>query len=149
MKDTPKQIEGVVNVDRMDSIDRAKLDTVIKLQLLMAEAKIKFGRDPRSGGMSIVARPRVILQMMMDMKVGPFHEHIRLHRAIVMGEDGGDLVGHWQDVPIIVRCTVTDDMLHVEPNKRIPPSKFVDRRQAGRIRVATHNANLEALRDQE
>src|SRR5579885_3258065 len=115
MKETPKQIDEVVGIDRMDAIDRQKLDPRIKLQLLCAEMKSTCGRDPRAGGMSFVARPRVILQLFLDIQ----KEHrvftagsvgdIRLQRPVVIGHDDGDIVGWWQDVPIKVRCTVRDD----------------------------------------
>ena len=148
MGNTPKQIGDVVGIDRMDSLDRQKLDPRIKLQLLAAEAKEKYARDPRSGGFAFVARPRVMLQLFLDMKVGPFSSEIKLHKAIVLGVNNGDLVGWWQDVPLLVRCTVTDDLLHCLPLNRIPDSIMPDRQTAGKIRVAAHNGTLERVREE-
>lgn len=145
---TPKQIGDVVGVDRMDSVDRQKLDPRIKLQLLAAETKATTGRDPRSGGFAIVARPRVVLQLLMDLKVGPFSQDtVRLQKAMVYGTTDSDVVGWWQDVPIIVRCTVVDDGLWCLQREHIPASSNLDRRQAGAIRMHAHNSRLEALRD--
>ncbi len=148
---TPKQIDNVVGIDRMDSIDRAKLDPRIKLQLLMAEAKVTHGRDPRSGGMSIVGRPRVILQLMIDMGAFALSSELRLQRPIVIGwKDGeADIIGWWQDVPVVVRSTTIGDNLWVVPNDKIPESKTIDRRRAGELRVNGHAGTLERLKDQE
>lgn len=147
MGDTPKQIDDVVGIDRMDSLDRQKLDPRIKLQLLAAETKNKYSRDPRSGGFAFVARPRVFLQLLMDMNVGPFSSDIKLHKAIVLGTNNADLVGWWMDVPLLVRCTVTDDNLHCLPLSKIPDSIMPDRQTAGQLRVHAHNGTLQMLRE--
>lgn len=144
---TPSQIGDVVGVDRMDSLDRQKLDPRIKLQLLAAETKIRYGRDPRSGGMQIVGRPRVILQLLMDMKVGGLSSDIRLERPIMFGTRDADVVGHWEGVPIVVRSSVVDDRLWCLPIEKIPPSSQVDRQRAGQLRVSAHAGRLEALRE--
>lgn len=149
---TPHQIGSIVNVDRMDTIDRAKLDPTIKFQLLCAEAKATHGRDPRSGGFAFVARPRVMRQLLIDLNVGPLSSSIvRLQRAVVVAtsrtESGADFVGWWSDVPLVVRCTVVNDSLWVLPLERIPPSKPVDRNTAGRIRMAVHYGKLAELGD--
>ncbi len=145
--ETPVQIDGVVNVDRMDSIDRAKLDPVIKFQLLCAEAKALTGRDPRSGGFAFVARPRVLLQLLKDCGASTLGGIVRLQRAVVLGKQDGDIVGWWSDVPIIVRCQVVNDNLWVLPAERIPESKPVDRTTAGRLRMAAHYGKLDELKD--
>lgn len=146
-KDSPKQIDEVVGIDRMDSLDRQKLDPRIKLQLLAAEAKVKYSRDPRSGGFAFVGRPRVILQLFLDMSVGPFSSEIRLHKPVVIGTKDADIVGWWQDVPLLVRCTVVDDNLHCLPLERIPASIMPDRQTAGQIRINAHNGTLMRLRE--
>lgn len=148
---TPTQIGSVVNVDKMDSLDRAKLDPQIKFQLLCAEARVTYGRDPRSGGFSFVARPRVILQLLEDLRVGPLSSVIRLQRAVVIAtsrtvDSGADVVGWWSDVPIVVRCNVKDDSLWVLPNERIISSKPIDRNTAGQLRMAAHHDKLDALK---
>jgi hypothetical protein len=148
MGDTPKQIDDVVGIDRMDALDRQKLDPRIKLQLLAAETKNKYSRDPRSGGFAFVARPRVIIQLLIDMNVGPFSTDIRLHKPIVIGVKDGDLVGWWQDVPLLVRCTVVDDNLHCLPLEKIPDSIMPDRQTAGQLRMNAHNGTLLRLREE-
>lgn len=145
--DTPKQIGDVVNIDRMDTLDRQKLDPRVKLQLLAAETKSRYSRDPRSGGFAIVGRPRVILQLFLDLNVGPFSSDIRLHKAIVIGSNNADLVGWWQDVPILVRGNVVDDRLYCLPTGKIPESKNMDRRRAGELRLNAHNGTLARLRE--
>lgn len=144
---TPKQIGDVVGVDRMDSLDRQKLDPRIKLQLLAAEARNKYSRDPRSGGFAFVARPRVLLQLLLDLDVGPFSSDIKLHKAIVIGTHNSDVVGWWQDVPLIVRCTVVNDNLHCLPLSKIPSSIGPDRQTAGQLRLNAHNGTLLRLRE--
>lgn len=143
---TVKQIGDVVDIDRMDTLDRQKLDPRIKLQLLAAETKTVYGRDPRGGGFAFVARPRVILQFLVDMNAGPFSSDVRLHKAIVIGADNGDLVGWWNDVPIMVRCNVVDDRFHCLPLDKIPESKQVDRQTAGQLRINAHNGTLPILK---
>lgn len=153
--DAPKQIGDVVGIDRMDSLDRQKLDPYIKLQLLCAEMKEKSGEDPRGGKMSFVARPRVVLQLLLDvleahpiMTIG-FIGEIKLHKPVVLGSDDGDLVGWWRDIPIRVRCTVVDDRLYVLNNRQIPDSKMIDRRQAAQLRMSAHAGRLADLRNEE
>lgn len=143
----PSQIGSVVGVDKMDSLDRQKLDPTIKLQLIAAEFKSAYGHDPRGGGASIVARPRIVLQLLLDLKVGPFSSEVKLERPLVFGTQGADVVAHWQGVPIIVRCQVADDNIYCLPNARIPQSAGIDRVQAGQLRMAAHNGKLEGLRD--
>lgn len=146
--ETPKQIADVVGVDRMDTIDRQKLDPRIKLQLLCAEAKVVHGTDPRSGGFSIVGRPRVVLQLMLDLqRRSVLGEAIRLERPVILGEAGGDVVGWWSDVPIVVRSSVVDDRLYVVKSDQIPRSAPVDRQRAGLLRTHAHAGALEKLRD--
>ncbi len=149
---TPHQIGSIVDVDRMDSIDRAKLDPAIKFQLLCAEAKATYGRDPRSGGFAFCARPRVMRQLLLDMNVGPLSSGIiKLQRAVILAtsraDSGADLVGWWSDVPLMIRCNVNNDSLWVLPLERIPPSKPVDRNTAGRLRMAAHYGKLVELGD--
>jgi hypothetical protein len=84
---------------------------------------------------------------MIDMNVGPFHSDIRLHKAIVIGAENGDVVGWWMDVPIMVRCNVKDDRLHCVPLDKIPDSNMLDRQRAGAIRLNAHNGSLDSLRD--
>ena len=132
---------------------KLELDPLIKLKLLCAEAKEAFQRDPRAGGMSFVGRPRVVLRLLLDIGCSPRasdHDVVILHRAIVIGSgDEGAIVGHWQGVPILVRCSVRDDNLYVMNTKKIPPSKQIDRKQAGQIRIRAHAGRLEELLTQE
>lgn len=145
--ETPSQIGSVVGVDRMDVIDRQKQDPRTKLELLAIEMKNVTGRDPRGGGHAFVARPRVILQMLIDMKVkNAFHDAIKLNDAVIVGTLNSDVVGWWQDVPIIVRCSVTNDNLHCLVRDKIPESTMLERRLAGQIRMAAHYDKLETLR---
>lgn len=145
---TPKQIDSVVGVDRMDELDRQKLDPMIKLQLLCAEAKAEYGRDPRSGGFSIVARPRMILQLIIDLGIASaLTTKIKCERAMVVGSQDGDRIGWWSDIPIIMRSSVMSDMIYCMPDNRIPESKMEDRKQAGRLRMAIHSGNIGILRD--
>lgn len=144
---TIKQIDNVVGIDRMDSLDREKLDPRIKLQLLAAETKQKFSKDPRSGGFSIVGRPRVLLQLLIDMNIGAFSSDIRLHKPIVIGTRDADLVGWWMDVPILVRCTVVDDRLYCLPRDKVPESSQIDRQRASQLRVCAHGGTLQQLRE--
>ncbi len=143
---TPAQIGSVVGVDRMDSIDRAKLDPSIKFQLLCTEAGVTYGRDPRSGGFAFVARPRVLLQLLKDMNVSSLTSVLKLQRAVVLGQEDSDVIGWWNDVPIIVRCNVKDDNLWVLPSERIPTSKPIDRQRAGNLRMAAHYGKLDGLK---
>lgn len=145
---TPTQIGDVVGVDRMDSLDRQKLDPLIKLQLLAAETRNTTGRDPRAGGFAFVARPRVLLQLLIDCKVGPFTSGVRLNKAVVLGSTDGDVVGWWEDVPLLVRCNVVDDNLHCLPRDKIPDSKMIDRQRAGVLRLHAHNNVLDRLKEQ-
>jgi len=159
--ETPRQIGSVVGVDRMDGLDRQKLRPEIKLALLCEEAKAIYGRDPRgmgAGGFAFVARPRVLLQLLVDLGVNSgLTSVIRLQRAMVIAQsrsDRGrtvadaDIVGWWQNIPIAVRCKVRDDQLWILPIDKIPESMQIDRRQAGSLRVAAHNGKLSFLRDQ-
>ncbi len=143
---TPTQIGSVTNVDKMDTHDRAKLDPQVKFQLLCAEAKATFGRDPRSGGFGFVARPRVILQLLKDLGVqSSLTTIVRLQRAVVLGTVESDVVAWWSDVPLFVRCTVKDDNLYVLPVEAIVTSRPVDRVKAGQLRMAAHHGKLETL----
>lgn len=144
---TPAQVGSVTGVDRMDTADRASQHPTTKLELLMIETRNATGRDPRGGGHALVARPRVILQMLIDL--GPLmREHVRLHRPIVIGSSTGDLVGHWKDVPILVRCNVRDDRVYCLPLDQIPLDEMPDRATAGRLRIAAWNGKLPQLREQ-
>lgn len=147
LKPVPPQIGSVVNVDRMDSLDRQKLDPQIKLRLLCEEVKVHYGVDPRSGGFSIVARPRMILQLLIDIDLNSLTNQIRLEKPIIIGPVCGDRVGWWCDIPIIVRSTVVDDNIYCIKTTKIPESKRVDRQRAGQLRVAAHNRTLELLRE--
>jgi hypothetical protein len=144
----PEQIDGVVGVDRMDTHDRQKLDPSIKLQLLCAEARETHGRDPRSGGFVIVGRPRVLLQLMVDMTVSGKASEIRLERPIVLGtdENGADRLGWWHDIPIVARSAVANDRLWVIKVDMLPVSSKADRSQMGRLRIHAHAGRLEELR---
>lgn len=152
MGDAPKQIGDVVGVDRMDELDRQKLDPRIKLQLLMAEAKVAFGADPRSGhGISVFGLPRVILQLMLDLKADGHLGILRLQTATVVGydEQGADVVAFYENVPIKVRCCVVGDRLVAYPDDKAPKSKQIDRRKAAEIRLAAHSNQLDRLREDE
>jgi hypothetical protein len=155
---TPGQIGSITGVDRMDSIDRAKLPAEVKFHLLCDEARSTHGRDPRGGGFAIVGRPRVILQVMQDSGVrsSMISPLIRLQRAVVVstslgkrGETVGeaDIVGWWQDIPIAVRSAAVGDNLYVVPLDKIPASHHVDRVRAGELRMAAHYGKLHTLRD--
>lgn len=153
MSDTPKQIDNVVGIDRMDSLDRQKLDPRIKLQLLCAEAKAVYARDPRAGGMVFVARPRIVLQLLLDilknqpiLTLGAVGD-VRLQRPVVAGVVDADIVGWWEGVPIVVRCTVADDRLHCILEDKLPDSQQIDRRRAGELRMHAHAGSLQNLRE--
>ena len=146
--ETPIQIGSVVGIDRMDVIDRAKQHPRTKLELLAIETKNITGQDPRGGGYAFVARPRVVLQLMLDLNIrSALQTDIRLHQAVVIGERDADIIGWWMDVPILVRCTVSSDKLFCVRRDQIPPSSMIDRQTAGRIRMGAHYGKLETLRD--
>lgn len=148
--ETPSQIGSIVGVDRMDTIDRAKQDPRTKLELLAIEMKRTTGRDPRGGGMAFVGRPRVILQLLIDLGVkSALQNEIKLHQPVVIGKDDADIVGWWQDVPILVRSTAVADQLYCIARDKIPESKQIDRQRAGQLRMGAHYGKLEMLRDQE
>lgn len=157
--ETPSQIGSVTGIDRMDGLDRKKLDPEIKLALLCEEARYHYGRDPRglgAGDFSFVGRPRVILQLLVDLGVtSGLTSVVKLQRAMVIAQSkdrrtvaDADVVGWWRNIPIAVRCTVKDDQLWLLPVDKIPESKQIDRRQAGSLRVAAHNGRLSQLREQ-
>lgn len=151
---TPTQVGSVVGVDRMDEVDRAKQHPLTKLELLCIETKNTTGRDPRGGGMSFVARPRVVLQLLLDLDVkSALQSHIRLHDAAVINshrpENFGDAVGWWQNVPIIVRVTCTMDRLFCLDQTKIPLSSRLDRQRAGQLRMAAHYGKLAKLREED
>lgn len=142
----PEEARGVVGADRMDSLDRQGLDPIVKFQLLCAETKEKYGRDPRAGGFVFVARPRALLQLLIDVRSKDLSA-IRLERPVVIGTRGADVVGYWSDVPILVRSTTIDDDLWCVRGDDVPPSLMVDRQRAGQLRMAAHNGRLDTLRD--
>lgn len=156
---TPSQIEtsqGVITgVDKMDELARSQLPFEAKLVLMCEEVRAHTGQDPRGGGHAIVARPRVILQMLIDAEVGPFSTMVRLQRGVVIGNkkiDGShvgesDIVGWWRDIPIAVRSTVTDDKVRCLPLRKIPASLGVDRQRAGQMRMVAHKGGFQALDD--
>jgi hypothetical protein len=142
----------------MDEVDRQELDPRIKLQLLCAEAKEKYGADPRGriGEFCVVGRPRVVLQLMIDIGAGTFSTELRLNRAIVLGShdilldpSGADVVGWWQDIPVVVRSSTIGDVLRACRLTELRPSHQMDRRQAGVLRVAGHNSTLHLVRERE
>jgi hypothetical protein len=146
--ETPSQVGSVTGVDRMDKMDRAKLQPIIKFQLLCVEAKAIHGRDPRAGGFSFVARPRALLQLLKDLGISSaLTTALKLQRAVVLGTQDSDVIAWWDDVPIIVRCSVVNDDIWVLPTQQIPESKPIDRQQAGRLRMAAHNGMLSSLGD--
>jgi hypothetical protein len=147
---TPSQIGSVIGVDRMDSIDRAKLEPEVKFQLLCAEARALYGRDPRSGGFAFVGRSRVLLQLLKDVStksILSLGSIIKLQRAVVLGKEDSDIIGWWSDVPIIVRGNIRNDDLWLVALNRIPESKPADRQRAGKLRMAAHYGQLDQVRD--
>jgi hypothetical protein len=155
---TPKQIGDVVGIDRMDSVDREKLDPRVKLQLLAEETKRTTGRDPRAGGYAFVARPRIVLQILLDLgqsmvgklrrdntitkeELDKLREEIQLDRGLF-----GDSVAKWSGVPIIVRCTTANDELWCLENSKIPRALPIDHDRARLLRDAAWNGLLEELR---
>lgn len=145
----PAQIGDVVGVDRMDTVDRQKLDPRVKLQLLCAEAKATFGADPRGGGFAIVGRPRVVLQLMLDIQqICDVRREIKLERAVILGDDA-HVVGSWDRVPIWIRCRTNDDNLHVCKLDIIPAALPVDKVKASVIRTYAHRGKLEDIRVEE
>lgn len=138
-------IDEVNNVERLDEIDRKKLRARTKLKLLCEEAKIKYGRDPRGGGFRIVARPRVVLQMLVDL--GDELGMIKLGKPIIIGTTDADVVGEYENIPIIVRSTVTSDAVFCLQINEIPESSMIDRRRAGELRIHAHAGTLERLRE--
>ena len=145
LKPVPSQIGSVTGADRMDTLDRQKLDYRTKLELLCQEMKAKLGRDPRSGGFAFVARPRVILQLLKDAHPGTLACEIQMERPVIAGRTGADVVGFWNGIPIIVRSsTVGDNLICIRVDK-IPESHQVDRRRAGELRMAAHYNKLDVL----
>lgn len=148
--ETPAQIGSVVGIDRMDVIDRSKQDPRTKLELLAIEMKTITGRDPRGGGYAFVARPRVILQLLLDLGIkSVLQSEIKLGQPVVIGTKDADVVGHWCDVPIMVRSSAVGDVLHCIQRDHIPGSSMLDRQRAGQLRMAAHYGKLESLREQE
>lgn len=142
-----KQVGNITNVDRLDKLDRQKLDPRIKLELLMLEAKATIGVDPRSGrDLHIVARPRTILQMLLDLEKLKALDDIELERPTLYGMDA-DRVGRWKGVLIVVRSSVKDDNIYVVAADKIPSSSNVDRRRASELRMHAHAGSLQRLRD--
>jgi len=157
---TPSQLDTsagtITGVDKLDGLDRSKLPVEAKLILLCQEVKAVTGRDPRGGGHAIVGRPRVVLQLLIDADARPLVGIIRLQRPMVIGTSklkngetvgDADIVGWWQDIPIAVRSTVMDDNIHAVPLERVPRSLGIDRKQAGRIRMAAHHGGVQAMDD--
>lgn len=142
----PEGARSAVGASLMDTIDREKLNIWIKLRLMMEEAKVQYGRDPRTGGFGVVARPRVMLQLLIDAKLESIVNEIRLERPVIAGVRGADVVGFWQDIPLMIRSTVKDDNIYVVRLDKIPESHQVDRRRAGELRLAAHAGRLESLR---
>jgi hypothetical protein len=143
------QIGNVANIERLDSLDRQKLDPLIKLVLLCEEARVAIGRDPRAenSGISIVGRPRVILNLMLDMLSAKHEDEIMLERPVILGSNGGDVVGSWLGAKIIVRCNVVDDRLWAVEDTKIPRSSMNDRRLAAELRMHGHRGTLDVLLD--
>lgn len=135
-----RQLAGIGGRDRMDQLDREKLGPWTKLRLLMEETKVVYGRDPRTGGFGIVARPRVILQLLLDAKLESITNEIRLERPVIAGIRGADVIGWWQDVPIMVRSATMNDSIFCVRVDQIPESHQIDRRRAGELRLAAHVA---------
>lgn len=166
----PTQIADIVGVDRMDTLDRSKLDPRIKLTLMALECRAQHGRDMRAGGFSIACRPRVALQIAIDLAtaglLSGFSSEFRLQRAVVLGSrdcadvgpDGADVVFWWTDpsadgpgVPLIVRSSVKNDQPWCVPTGQIPRSTMTDRQRAGQIRMSAHHGleKLNLLRESE
>lgn len=148
-----------IKVETLDAIDRKNLDVRQKLQAECQAAKTKFGVDPRGhqDKFSICARPRVMLQLMIDMSktiqlaggLTKMVGEVRLNKPVVLGSTDGDVVGWWNDIPLRVRSNVSGDFITCQPNDKIPESTMTDRRQAGIIRLHAHAGSLDAVRDQE
>ena len=160
----PLEVARATGVVQMDEIDRRELDPRIKLQLLCAEAQEKYGVDPRgrpggADGFCIVGRPRVILQLLIDIGAGPLSSELRLGRAMVLGSDditldslgrtGADVVGWWREIPVVVRSTTIGDVLRCCSISELRPSHQVDRRQSGVLRLAGQNGWLDRVRERE
>lgn len=143
-KIVPHQLRNELG-DRLDAIDREALPVTTKLRLLLEETKVLYAQDPRSGGFAIVARPRIILLMLIEL-LSTKAEFV-LQRPIVIG-DGieSDIIGWFCDVPIRVRSTVSDDNVHCLRSEMIPSSLRVDRQRAGQLRMAAHSGT-ESLND--
>lgn len=145
--ETPAQVGSVVGVDRMDTIDRAKQDPRVKLELLAIEMKNTTGRDPRGGGFALVCRPRIALQILLDLQKAKALDALRHQDAVVIGEYQADVIGWWCNVPLIVRSNVKDDQVYCLMHEHIPPSTREDRQRAGQLRMAAKYDKLESLRD--
>lgn len=141
------QIDNVVNIERLDELDRQKLDPRIKLQLLCVEAKTHFGVDPRGHAdkFVIVGRPRAVLQLLRDFKGRLIVGEIRMQQTTIIGEVGGDVAGFWENIPIIIRSQTKDDNIYIMPAESVPQSLMIDRRQAALLRLAEKNGTLETL----
>lgn len=145
LKSGPTQIDGVTGIDRMDTLDRQGLDPRIKLELLCQETRTTLGRDPRGGGFAFVARPRVMLQIMLDLERKKDVDAVRLQRPVVAGSEGGDIVGWYKDIPLLVRSNVRDDNMYCVRVDQIPDSQMIDRRRAAEIRMNAHGGTLSRL----
>lgn len=142
-----RQIQDVTNIDRMDSQDRQKLNPRVKLILLCEEARATLGRDPRGGHVFLVARPRVLLQLLLDLQELKMLDLIQLQRPVVLGADGGDVVGWFDGAPIVARCQAVDDRLYAVAEEQMPESRMIDRRRAAELRMHAARGTLANLRD--
>lgn len=124
-----------------DPIDRPQMPAVQKLEYICARAWTTFGCDPRGGGFSFVARPRVIEQALQDLA----SRDRRLQVPTVIGTIDADVVMFWRDIPFRVRHTVKDDQLWIMKNDQVAPSRLEDRRVAAEIRIHAHKGTIRVV----
>lgn len=120
--------------DRQDRLDMSAVD---RIQYLFQKAHETFGRHPRGGGFTLVGRPMVIRQCVVDVP----RLMRRLHRAVVIGETGADIVMYFQDVPFVVRHNVKNDDLWILQNQHMTKSTPEDRQYASQLRMEAHRAD--------
>lgn len=116
--------------DRPDDLDRIQSPAAQKLLTLCEWAKAQLGRDPRGGGVSFVARPRVVEALWKELP----ELMRRLAQVVYVGTRDADVVFRWEGVPIRVRSNVKDDKLYAREDVKLPDSQQADRRLAGEMR---------------
>ncbi len=124
--------------DMNDTIDRKRAAADAKLEYICGKAAAIFGKDPRGGGFSFVARPRTIEQLLSELS----QTQRTLQRPVVIGQTGADVIFWWKQVPMVLRHMVKGDDVWVMPDDCVAPSLLDDRRVAAEIRLAAHRGEI-------